>query len=166
MKHRGALDDISIRIATDSDVPGISRLLRSLSHTYIVSPDDPEVDSFLATLTEGAISRFIDRRDVVYLVAATSTAELVGAAAISGHQNVEHLFVDPAYQGMGLGRRLWERLRSHALRSGNPGLFKVNSSLNAVPIYERFGFVIAAPKVERYGGAYVPMVLKPAAANS
>jgi hypothetical protein len=34
------------------DVPGISRPLRSLSHTYIVSPDDPDVDKFLATLTE------------------------------------------------------------------------------------------------------------------
>jgi GNAT superfamily N-acetyltransferase len=137
MKHRSALNEISIRIAIDSDVPGISRLL----------------------------STFIGRRDVVYLVAATSTTELVGAAAISGDQKVEHLFVDPAYQGIGLGRRLWEHLRDHALRSGNPGLFKVNSSLNAVPIYERFGFIIAAPKVEQYGGAYVPMILKLAASN-
>lgn len=84
----------------------------------------------------------------------------MGAAAISDNQNVEHLFVEPACQGAGLGRRLWEQLRDHALQSGNPGLFKVNSSLNAVPIYERFGFVIAAPKVEKFGGAYVPMILK------
>jgi GNAT superfamily N-acetyltransferase len=165
MKHRSALHDISIRIAINGDAPGISRLLRSLSHTYIVSPDHPEVDKFFATLTEGAISTFIGRRDVVYIVAARSTAELVGAAAISGDERVEHLFVDPAYQGVGVGRRLWEHLRDHALRSGNPGLFKVNSSLNAVPVYERFGFVIAAPKVERYGGAYVPMILKLAASN-
>jgi GNAT superfamily N-acetyltransferase len=101
----------------------------------------------------------------VYLVAATSTTQLVGAAAMSGDQKVEHLFVDPAHQGIGLGRRLWEHLRDHALRSGNPGLFTVNSSLNAVTIYERFGFVIAAPRVERYGGAYVPMILKSAASN-
>src|SRR5580693_2870229 len=90
MKHRGALNEISIRIATNSDVPGISRLLRSLSHTYIVSPNDPEVDSFLATLSEGAISAFIGRLDVVYLVA-TSTTQLVGAAAISG----DPVSVDP-----------------------------------------------------------------------
>jgi GNAT superfamily N-acetyltransferase len=121
-----------------------------------VSPDHPEVDKFFATLTESAISAFIGRHDVAYIVAAKSTAELVGAAAISGEETVEHLFVDPAY----LGRRLWEGVRDHALRSGNPGLFKVNSSLNAVPVYERFGFVIVAPKVERYGGAYVPMILK------
>jgi GNAT superfamily N-acetyltransferase len=165
MKHRSALGDISIRIANSGDVSGISRLLRSLSHTYIVSPDDPQVDIFFATLTEGSISRFIERPDVVYLVAATSTPELVGAAAISGDEKVEHLFVDPAYQGIGLGRGLWEHLRDHALQSGNPGLFKVNSSLNAVPIYERFGFVIAGPKVERYGGAYVPMILTLAAAQ-
>jgi GNAT superfamily N-acetyltransferase len=163
MEPRSALNDISIRIAINSDVPGISRLLRSLSHTYIVSPDDPEVAKFLATLSEGAISKFIERRDVVYVVAVTRTAQLVGAAAIGGNQRVEHLFVDPAYQGMGLGRRLWEHLRDHALQSGNPGLFIVNSRLNAVPIYEHLGFAIAAPKVERYGGAYVPMILRLAA---
>jgi GNAT superfamily N-acetyltransferase len=165
MKHRSALSDIPIRIAIDSDVPGISRLLRSLSHTYIVSPDDPEVDKFLATLTESAISAFVGRSDVVYIVAVESATKLVGAAAMSGNQKVEHLFVDPAYQGLGLGRRLWEHLRDHALRTGNPGLFKVNASLVAVPIYERFGFVIAAPRVERYGGAYVPMILNSAASN-
>jgi GNAT superfamily N-acetyltransferase len=162
VKSRVASTDISIRSAIDTDAPGISRLLRSLSHTYIVSPDDPDLGKFLATLTESAISRFIGRSDVLYLVALASSSELVGAAAISGNYKVEHLFVDPDYQRIGLGRRLWEQLRDHALRSGNPGLFEVNSSLNAVPIYERFGFAIAAPKVERYGGTYIPMVLKPA----
>ena len=161
MKSGFASTEISIRSAIDTDAPGISRLLRSLSHTYIVSPDDPDVGQFLATLTESAISKVIERSDVLYLVAISSSSILVGAAAISGNYRVEHLFVDPVYQGIGLGRRLWERLRDHALRSGNPGRFEVNSSLNAVPIYERFGFAVAAPKIERYGGAYIPMVLKP-----
>jgi GNAT superfamily N-acetyltransferase len=159
MKHGSALNDVCIRVAIQSDVPGISRLLRSLSHTYIVSPDDPGVEAFLATLGEEAIAKFIERRDVVYRVAVTSEA-LVGAAAISGDQRIEHLFVDPAYQGLGLGRRLWEQLRDHALQAGSPGIFRVNSSLNAVQIYERFGFSIAAPKVEKHGGAYVPMILR------
>jgi GNAT superfamily N-acetyltransferase len=159
MNPRTALNDISIRIATDSDISGISRLLRSLSHTYIVSPDNPEVDTFLATLKEDAIATFIRRPDVVYFVAIAPTAELIGAAAISGARSVEHLFVETGYQGIGLGRRLWEHLRDRAIDSGNPGLFIVNSSVNAVPIYERFGFVRAAPKVERFGGAYIPMTL-------
>ena len=162
MNSRVAPTDIHIRGAVETDAPGISRLLGSLSYTYIVSPDDPDVGKFLATLTESAISKFIKRSDILYLVAINSSSILVGSAAISGNYRVEHLFVDPAYQGIGLGRRLWERLRDHALRSGNPGRFEVNSSVNAVPIYERFGFAIAAPKVERYGGAYIPMVLKPA----
>jgi hypothetical protein len=41
----------------------------------------------------------------------------------------------------------------------------VNSGLNAVSIYERFGFVIAAPKLERRGGAYVPMIFKTTDSN-
>jgi GNAT superfamily N-acetyltransferase len=153
MKHGSASHQISIRSAVSGDASAISRLLRSLSHTYIVSPDDPEVDKFLATLSEGAILKFIERR------------ELAGAAAMSGGRRLAHLFVDPSYQGIGLGRDLWEHLRNHALRSGNPGLFEVNSSLSAAPVYERFGFVIAGPKVERHGGAYVPMILDLAASQ-
>src|ERR1700689_431344 len=111
MRPRIALNDISVRIAIESDVPAISRLLRSLSHTYIVSPDAPDVGQFLATLTEPAISTFIGRSDVLYHVAIASLPELIGAAAISGNYKVEHLFVNPAYQRIGLGRRLWEHLR-------------------------------------------------------
>ena len=162
MKRRITLSDISIRVAVQGDVSDISRLLRSLSHSYLVSTEDSEVGPFFATLTEEATAAFVGRPDVMYLVARAATTELAGVAALGGNQRVEHLFVDPAYQGIGLGRRLWEHLRDHALRSGNPGVFKVNASLGAVPIYERFGFVIAAPTIERYGGAYVPMILKPA----
>jgi GNAT superfamily N-acetyltransferase len=161
MKSIVTSTEIFIRRAVDSDAPGISRLLRSLSHTYIVSPDHPDVDKFLATLTETAVSEMIGRADVFYLVAIALSQQLVGAAAISRNHRVEHLFVDPVHQGIGLGRRLWEHLRDHALHAGNPGLFEVNSSIIAVPIYERFGFTIAGPKIERHGGAYVPMVLKP-----
>jgi GNAT superfamily N-acetyltransferase len=136
-----------------------------LSHTYIVAPEDPGVAEFLSTLDEVPLSNFIARADVGYLVAVNSRQALAGAAALSDSHRIEHLFVDPPYQGMGLGRRLWLRLRDHALRAGNPGVFEVNASLNAVPIYARFGFVIAAPKIEKHGGAYVPMLLQLKSSN-
>jgi hypothetical protein len=50
-------------------------------------------------------------------------------------------------------------MQDHALRAGNPGVFTVNSSVVAVPVYERFGFVMAGARVEKNGGRYVPMKL-------
>jgi GNAT superfamily N-acetyltransferase len=99
------------------------------------------------------------RTDVGYLVAETSSeALLAGAAGMSDDGALLHLFVAPAYQRQGLGRRLWELLRDRVLRAGNPGVFRVNSSVGAVPIYQRFGFRVNGARVERHGGAYVPMV--------
>lgn len=37
------------------------------------------------------------------------------------------------------------------------GKVAVRSSVHAVPVYERFGFVIAGPRVDEPGLTYVPM---------
>ena len=47
-----------------------------------------------------------------------------------------------------------------ALQAGNPGKFTVNSSLNAVPVYQRFGFVANGPVVQKHGIAFQPMLLQ------
>jgi GNAT superfamily N-acetyltransferase len=155
-----SLRNISIRAASANDARSISGLLRSLSHTYVASPAAPGAERLLATLTEGSIAAFISRADVFYLVAESANGELAGAAAMQDHRAVAHLFVSPSYQGLGLGRRLWESLRDDALRAGNPGSFTVKSSVGAVPIYEKFGFRVVSPRVEKDGGVYVPMALE------
>jgi len=60
---------------------------------------------------------------------------------------VDAAFVDPAWQGRGVGRRLLAALDAIALRHGLCRLF-VSSSLNAVSAYERAGYV--ALRRERY----------------
>jgi GNAT superfamily N-acetyltransferase len=160
MAEREVIADVSIRAAASADAPRISRLLQSLSYTYTEFPDGKGAEAFLATLSEPAIALFLARSDVTYLIAESrSGTALAGAAALRGNDVVAHLFVDPSYQGIGLGRRLWELLRDGALSAGNAGLFTVNSSVSAVPVYERLGFLVTGPKVEKDGGAYVPMVL-------
>jgi GNAT superfamily N-acetyltransferase len=49
-------------------------------------------------------------------------------------------FVDPAWQGRGVARRLLAALDTLALRHGLRRLY-LSSSLNAVPAYERAGYV-------------------------
>lgn len=58
---------------------------------------------------------------------------------------------------------VWKHARAEAQAAGNPGGFSVNSTPVAVPVYERFGFQAAGPRVEMNGIAYVPMRLESAA---
>ena len=131
----------------------------SLSHTFTTYADGRGAEAFFAMLTEPAISGVLANNDAEYWVAESKSA-VVAVAGLRGNERISHLFIDPKYQGLGLARKLWEILRDQALRAGNPGVFTVNSSLVAVPVYQRLGFVVAGAKVEKDGGAYVPMRLE------
>jgi hypothetical protein len=56
--------------------------------------------------------------------------------------------------------QLWQYAQKHALASNQVDEFTVNATPYSVPVYERFGFVVAGDRVERKGIAYVPMILK------
>jgi hypothetical protein len=45
------------------------------------------------------------------------------------------------------------------MRAGNPGQFTVNASLNAVPVYEKFGFVQQGEAQRMHGICFQPMRL-------
>ena len=156
--------NISIRKATCADAGQIASLLRSLSHTFTTYADGRGAEAFFARLTESAIAAVLASSDAVYWVAESNSA-VVAVAGLRGNERISHLFVEPKHQGLGLARKLWGILRDQALRAGNPRVFTVNSSLVAVPVYQRFGFVVAGAKVEKDGGAYVPMRLERTSAN-
>ena len=147
-----------IRPAADTDSGNISTLIRGLSHLLTISPDGVGAEQFLATISEEAIRRYITAGNFLYMVAEIGN-ELVGAVALRDQTHLYHLFVAPAFQRQGLARLLWSTVREAALAKGNAGAFTVNSSPNALPIYERFGFVQDGPRVETHGVAFIPMRL-------
>lgn len=147
-----------IRIATAADAGRISALLTSFSHTYLVTPTPEEAQAFLRTISEPSIRGLMSRDDMNYIVAEDrASGALAGAAAMQRDGVLFHLFVATPYQRQGLGRRLWECLRNRAIETGHSGIFKVYSSLNAVPVYERLGFKISGERIDKNGGAAVPM---------
>jgi GNAT superfamily N-acetyltransferase len=149
---------ITIRTATTDDASRISTLLSSLSHTYFKSPTPAEIEAFFRTISEDAIRALVSRNDTDYVVAeAPEESGLAGAAGMRTDGAFVHLFVDPKYQRQGLGRRLWELLRDRALGRGHPGTFTVYSSVAAVPVYQRFGFQVSGPPLEKNGGICIPM---------
>jgi GNAT superfamily N-acetyltransferase len=76
----------------------------------------------------GALVEEEDGRVAGYAILNLETGELDAA------------FVDPAHQGRGIARRLLAALDVMAMDHGLRRLF-LSSSLNAVPVYERAGYV-------------------------
>lgn len=100
-----------IRSATATDAGPISALLTSFNHAYLVAPTAEEKQAFLSTISEPAIRALMSRNDMDYIVAEDRTSgALAGAAGMQKNGVLAHLFVGLAYQGQGLGRRLWEYL--------------------------------------------------------
>jgi GNAT superfamily N-acetyltransferase len=69
------------------------------------------------------------------------------------------MFVDKAHQRKGIARSLWQAARAAALHQAHPGVFTVNSSNHAVPVYAAMGFVPTAPMQFKNGIYFNPMQL-------
>lgn len=143
-----------IRLATAQDAEAISALIRGSAHHFLLDANGRGAERFLDGITAQAILACITSANFHYL-AAQSGAELAGAVALRDGQHLFHLFVAPAFQRQGLARALWFAVKQAA----DPALeaFTVNSSPNAVPVYERFGFSAVGPLSAANGIVFIPM---------
>lgn len=147
---------VTIRPARLEDAADISRLICILAKRCIL----PEFSSdgrekFLAEHTPEAMRRRFESGFDYHL--AVNGGELLGLVGIRDRSHLFHLFVAEGEQGQGLGRMLWR----HALERCDwaSSEVTVNSSRNAVPVYERFGFKVCAPEQNTGGIRFVPMKL-------
>jgi GNAT superfamily N-acetyltransferase len=147
-----------IRPLQSADIAPAARLLRELAREYIVHESSPEAAStFLRENDEDGIRAYL-AKGFVYHVADTGVG-LAGFIAVRDASHLFHLFVARDWQGQGVARRLWDVAREAALASGNPGVFTVNSSKLACPVYESFGFGPTAPLQCKNGIYFQPMQL-------
>lgn len=149
---------LQIRQANPVDANQISALITSLAHLFLASPNGNGADKFREAITPQALALFMGRPDVNYLVGEVS-GEFCGAVAVLEHRHLRHLFVAPKFQGRGIGRQLWRAACGAATAAGNPGEFTVNASLNAVPVYQRFGFESFGGPQQNNGLIFQPMKL-------
>ena len=147
---------MQVRSAITADAKRISSLIRELSGSFMLSSNGKGAKPFLDSIGEPAIRSYIAAKDFSYLIAEVGS-ELAGVVALRDKRHLYHLFVAQAHQGKGIGRGLWLMVKESALGAGNNGDFTVNSSLNAVPVYERFGFSPIGAKVEKNGVVFLPM---------
>lgn len=150
---------MQIRPILDKDIPVVARLMRTLSEEFIVHESTAEAAaSFVRENDESGILNFIDA-GIAYRVAEID-GRVVGFIAIRENRHLFHMFVDKAYHRRGIARQLWEVARKAAIEAGNPGVFTVNSSNYALPVYEKLGFVRTEPTKETNGLYYNPMRLE------
>lgn len=147
-----------IRPATIEDAGDIADLITGLADAFILHEFVPEARArFLSDHTPPSIVRRMQSGFRYHV--AESDGAIVGVVGVRDNSHLYHLFVAEAFQGRKLGRELWEHVKAECLAAGNPGAFTVNSSKNAVPVYERFGFTVAAPVQDAGGVLFVPMKL-------
>lgn len=144
------------RPAKPADATPISDLIMSFRHLLTIDPNGRGAGEFFASVSAEAERKYI-RSDRYCFVVAEARGKLAGFIAMRDRTHLFHLFVAPQYQRRGLAWELWRR-GCEATGPHRAGAeFTVNSSLPAVPVYERFGFRQASPPVRQSGVAFVPM---------
>ena len=149
---------ITLRPATPDDAEQLSQLIGALAPFFFATPDGAGAEKFVEAVTPQAMALYMVRPDVHYLIAEEDGA-FCGAVGLREHRHLHHLFVAPKFQRRGIGWQLWRAVRNAALVAGNPGKFTVNASLNAVPVYQRFGFESVGGPQQGNGLLFQPMKL-------
>jgi GNAT superfamily N-acetyltransferase len=153
-------DAITIRHATPDDAEPISALITALAPSFFLAdPDDVEAAApFFDKVTPATIRDYLASDRYRYHVAGRG-GELVGVIGMRDHTHLFHLVVAEQVHRQGVATRLWHEAKRVAEAAGNSGRFTVNSSRYAVPVYERFGFLVTGPEQHKNGLVFVPMAL-------
>ena len=144
---------IKIRPPHLSEAEAISALVCSVAHACL----GQDASAFVSTLSPSTVEGNLQNPSYSFALGFVGD-ELAGVAAIREQKHVHHLFVAPKYHNQGIAKSLWHYLKKEAVAQGTH-LFTVNSSLYAVLVYQKFGFLpISQPQLKN-GIAYVPMQL-------
>ncbi|AWH49804.1 GNAT family N-acetyltransferase [Stenotrophomonas sp. SAU14A_NAIMI4_5] len=143
-----------IRPARPDDLAAISAICMAAFHEAVA----PSLSAQgVATFTQvAAADAFAERlQGDNHILIAEQDGDIVGVIELKEGRHLAMLFVDPACQGQGIGHALLQavlpQLRTPAM--------SVRASLNAVPTYQRYGFVIDGEIGEFNGLVYQPLSL-------
>lgn len=145
-----------IRAALVDDVPAIALLIKSVAHYFYSNLKGAGADGFKSSITEASIASHIKSPEFNYIVGMFGE-ELVSVAALKNNKHIHHLFVLPAFHRQGVAVSCWRHLKGNAEALGNCGEFTVNSSIFAIPVYSKFGFIATTELQTKNGVEFQPM---------
>ncbi|WP_415755735.1 GNAT family N-acetyltransferase [Pseudomonas leptonychotis] len=142
-----------IQNAEIHDAGEVAKLVRGLSNYYL-EKENGELPIWLSdSITDSAfLRRFNDREYHNYIF--KTGGLVVGYICIKNGFHLYHLFVSAEFHKKGIAKNLWE----HAIKSLSINNCTVRSSLYAVPVYSRLGFVISGHAESKEDIGYQPMV--------
>ncbi|WP_187673779.1 GNAT family N-acetyltransferase [Zestomonas carbonaria] len=128
--------ECQVRPATSEDAAAISRVVIAALHKSNSQDYSPDVISQVEkSFAPEAVSVLLGKRKVFV---ALLTEIIVGTASLDGDV-VRSVFVDPAYQGSGIGRQLMGGIHVTAASAGI-GVLRVPSSITAESFYAALGY--------------------------
>ena len=155
---------MQIRPIADTDIAAVAAMMRALSQEFIVHEGSAAAaSSFVRENDEPDLRGFIGA-GIMYHVA-EKAGHIVGFIAVREQKHLFHMFVAKQHHRQGIAAALWKVARQAAMEAGNPGLFTVNSSNFAVPVYRAMGFVQTEPTQSKNGIFYNPMLLNGSAGD-
>jgi len=125
-----------IRNAMYADAPAISRIIiGTLRESNAQDYSSEIIDQVELSFSPQAILRLLTQRQVIVAIL---ESRVVATASLE-HDVVRSVFVEPAYQGKGIGRQLMTKIQSIAI-AGGFNLLRVPSSITAEGFYASLGF--------------------------
>ena len=125
-----------IRNATNADALAISRIIiGTLRESNALDYSSAIIDQVESSFSPSAILDVLTRRQVLV---ATTDSHIVATASLD-QDVVRSVFVDPTWQGKGIGRQLMAMIQSIAIKDG-VSLLRVPSSITAQGFYAALGF--------------------------
>lgn len=139
---------------TKSKITATRQLVISLSHFYAHDTTQPTPEWFSSSITEESFVKRMNSKNFDQWVV-EQNGSIVGYAAVKNRNHIYHLFVSQKHQRKGIATQLWQTAQANT----DSKEFSLNSSVYAIPIYKRWGFIESDKVQERDGICYQPMVL-------
>lgn len=143
-----------IRPAHADDLPAIHAVCMA-AFTAAVAPSLGEhgIATFRSVAAVDAFAARLQNDN--HILVAEREGQLLGVIELKEGRHLAMLFVDPASQGQGIGHALLQAV----LPGVRAPVMTVRASLNAVPAYLRYGFVLDGDVGDHNGLVYQQMVL-------
>lgn len=151
-------EGLTIEKMREGEEQEIANLIKQVFGEFVAPAYGPEgVNHFLDYIEPANISKRRSEGNHLALTAKIDE-QVVGIIEIRDWNHICLLFVDKKYHNNGIAQRLFRESVRHCREKGTAEL-DVNSSLFAVPIYERLGFVQTESEQTKNGIIFVPMKL-------
>ena len=147
---------MQIRVATVEDAQSVSDFVTHIAQEQIaLTLSEEGLKHLIAGMS---VANQVQRlREGYRFFIAFDRDQILGIACVRLPFHLYYLFVRPDQQRKGIGRQLWSHARDSICEINQNPVITVNSSLNAVAVYERLGFRIEGPMRESHGVRFQPM---------